>query len=98
LNYLYLHDIIPTLIKSVIFGFSIGIIGCYYGYNTTKGAVGVGAAAHSAVVLSSLSIFLIDFDCSGVITYILYRCREIGTWNKCLPSRTFASHIKEKLF
>jgi phospholipid/cholesterol/gamma-HCH transport system permease protein len=53
-------DIIPALIKSVFFGFVIGMIGCYKGYQATEGTAGVGKAANSAVVAASLTIFVID--------------------------------------
>ena len=56
----HMIDFIPTVIKTVIFGLAIGIIGSYKGYNARRGTEGVGAAANSAVVLSSLSIFIID--------------------------------------
>jgi len=52
--------VIPSLIKTVFFGFAIGAIGCYKGYNSTKGTEGVGQAANSAVVISSLLVFVID--------------------------------------
>jgi len=53
-------DIIPAVIKTVFFGFAVGIIGCYKGFNSTKGTRGVGNSANSAVVLSSVLIFVID--------------------------------------
>lgn len=53
-------DIIPSLIKSYFFGFAIGVVGCYKGYYASKGTEGVGRAANSAVVVSSLLIFVID--------------------------------------
>lgn len=53
-------DIIPAVIKTFFFGFTIGILSCYKGYYTNKGAEGVGSATNSAVVLSSLSIFILD--------------------------------------
>jgi len=53
-------DIIPAVIKTLFFGFAIGIIGCYKGFNSTKGTQGVGNSANSAVVLSSVLIFIID--------------------------------------
>lgn len=59
-DFMYFHDIIPTLIKSFLFGFAIGIVGCYYGHKTQKGAMGVGKSAHTSVVTSSLIIFFID--------------------------------------
>jgi conserved hypothetical integral membrane protein len=53
-------DVFPALIKSVFFGFFIGIIGCYKGYNAKGGTESVGRAANSAVVSASLAVFLID--------------------------------------
>lgn len=53
-------DVIPTLIKTVFFGFFIGLIACYKGYNANKGTVGVGEAANSSVVITSLMVFIID--------------------------------------
>lgn len=53
-------DIIPATIKTFFFGFAIGIIGCYKGYNSSRGTEGVGIAANSAVVTASLAIFIID--------------------------------------
>lgn len=54
-------DIIPATIKSIFFGFAIGLIGCYKGYNCEKGTVGVGDASNAAVVYTSMLIFIIDF-------------------------------------
>lgn len=54
------QDLIPAVIKTFFFGFAIGLIGSYKGYNSNKGTEGVGKAANSAVVLSSLMVFLID--------------------------------------
>ena len=53
-------DIIPATIKTFFFGFFIGMIGCYKGFNAANGTESVGLAANSAVVTASLSIFIID--------------------------------------
>lgn len=53
-------DVVPSLIKTYFFGFAIGIIGCYKGYNSDKGTEGVGLSANSAVVISSLLVFILD--------------------------------------
>lgn len=53
-------DIFPALIKTFFFGFFIGMIGCYKGFNAANGTESVGKAANSAVVTASLSIFIID--------------------------------------
>ncbi len=60
LDQLWYYDVIPATIKTFFFGFAIGIISCYKGYNTTGGTHGVGVAANSAVVASSVVIFIID--------------------------------------
>jgi phospholipid/cholesterol/gamma-HCH transport system permease protein len=53
-------DLMPAFIKTFVFGFAIGIIGCYKGYTSNKGTESVGKAANAAVVLSSLMVFIID--------------------------------------
>jgi phospholipid/cholesterol/gamma-HCH transport system permease protein len=53
-------DVIPAFIKSFFFGFAVAIIGCYKGFHTNKGTEGVGLSANSAVVASSIMIFIID--------------------------------------
>jgi phospholipid/cholesterol/gamma-HCH transport system permease protein len=53
-------DLFPAIIKTFFFGFAIGLIGSYKGYNSNKGTEGVGKAANSAVVFASLMVFLID--------------------------------------
>ena len=51
-------EISSTLIRSLVFGFTIGIVGCYKGFTTTKGTEGVGRAANTSVVLIMLLIFI----------------------------------------
>lgn len=53
-------DIIPATIKTFFFGFFIGMIGCYKGFNASNGTESVGKAANSAVVTASLTIFILD--------------------------------------
>jgi len=53
-------DIIPACVKSVFFGFAIGIIGSYKGFTASHGTASVGSAANTAVISSSLAIFIID--------------------------------------
>ncbi|HEY5687646.1 MAG TPA: ABC transporter permease [Yeosuana sp.] len=54
-------DLIPAIIKTYFFGFAIGLVGCFKGYYCDKGTVGVGLAANSAVVFSSMLLFILDF-------------------------------------
>jgi len=60
LNSIEYADFIPATIKTVFFGLAIGIVGCFNGYNASKGTTGVGEAANKSVVMSSLLIFVID--------------------------------------
>lgn len=54
-------DVFPATVKTFFFGFAIGLVGTYKGYNCGKGTVGVGEASNSAVVYTSLLLFIIDF-------------------------------------
>jgi len=51
-------DIISSVLKALLFGFTIGIVGCYKGYNSSKGTEGVGRAANAAVVMAMFLIFI----------------------------------------
>ena len=53
-------DVLPSVFKTFFFGFAIGLISCFKGYNSDKGTEGVGLSANSSVVISSLLIFIID--------------------------------------
>jgi phospholipid/cholesterol/gamma-HCH transport system permease protein len=59
-NNLAFGDILPAFVKTFFFGFAVGMIGCYKGYNSSKGTEGVGRSANSAVVVSSILVFIID--------------------------------------
>jgi phospholipid/cholesterol/gamma-HCH transport system permease protein len=54
-------DIYSGIIKSIAFGFAIGLIGAYTGYFAKGGAKGVGEATTKAVVLSSVSLFAVNY-------------------------------------
>lgn len=51
-------DFIASLAKAIVFGFTIGIVGCYQGYNASRGTEGVGKAANGAVVTAMFLIFV----------------------------------------
>ena len=57
---LMFSDVIPSFLKTFFFGFAVGLIGCFKGYYSNKGTEGVGRSANSAVVVSSVLIFIID--------------------------------------
>ncbi len=53
-------DLMPATIKTVFFGFFIGLIGSYEGYYCERGTESVGLAANAAVVKASITIFIIN--------------------------------------
>ncbi len=53
-------DYVPPALKTVVFGFLIGTVACYLGYNATQGATGVGRASTRSVVYSLLLVMLSD--------------------------------------
>lgn len=54
------EDIVPATIKTFFFGFAIGVVGCYEGYNANRGTESVGIAANTAVVIASLCVIILD--------------------------------------
>lgn len=65
-------DIGTSVVKAVSFGFTIGIVGCYKGYNATQGTQGVGMAANSAVVTSMFLIFIEEIIIVQISNWIRY--------------------------
>ncbi len=51
-------DIFSSLAKGIVYGFTIGIVGCYKGFNASQGTEGVGRAANASVVVSMFLIFV----------------------------------------
>jgi phospholipid/cholesterol/gamma-HCH transport system permease protein len=54
------EDLFVDTMKTSIFGFIVGIVSCYLGYNVRGGTREVGRAAMQSVVVSSLLILLAD--------------------------------------
>ncbi len=63
--YLDLSDIFTGVIKGFVFGFLVGSIGTYIGYTASGGARGVGEATTNAVVLGSITVFVMDYFLSS---------------------------------
>jgi phospholipid/cholesterol/gamma-HCH transport system permease protein len=53
-------DYIPPIVKTAVFGLTIGIVSCFQGMRSRGGTEGVGRSATSSVVLSSLFVILAD--------------------------------------
>ena len=58
-------DLSSAMIKSVVFGAIVAIIGSSWGLTTSGGAKGVGTSTTAAVVTALLAIFICNFFLSG---------------------------------
>jgi len=65
-------DLFSSIAKSIVFGFTIGVIGCYKGFNATQGTRGVGRAANQTVVLAMFLIFLEEIVIVQIVNWIRY--------------------------
>ena len=65
-------DLFTSVAKAIVFGFTIGIVGSYKGYNATSGTRGVGKAANQAVVLAMFLIFIEEIVIVQVSNWIRY--------------------------
>ena len=65
-------DFFTSVIKSIVFGFTIGIVGTYKGFYATQGTRGVGKAANQAVVVAMFLIFLEEMLIVQVANWIRY--------------------------
>lgn len=63
-------DFISSFIRALMFGFTIGMVGCYQGYHTSQGTQGVGKAANLSVVISMFLIFIEEILIVQVVNYI----------------------------
>lgn len=64
-------DLVPATLKTFFFGFAIGLVGCFRGYYCKHGTAGVGVAANTAVVETSMLLFVLDF-LAVMITEVFY--------------------------
>jgi phospholipid/cholesterol/gamma-HCH transport system permease protein len=55
-QYFFIPDVIVSLVKSLVFGAGISILGCYYGFNAQGGAEVVGQAAIKAFVSAAVKL------------------------------------------
>lgn len=67
LLYLEVWDVTSGLIKSSFFGVIIAITGCWQGLKTEGGAAGVGRATTLTVVISSITILIVNFFLSKIL-------------------------------
>ena len=67
-----LRDLLSGLVKAVFFGNIIGVMGCYYGFQTEGGAEGVGRATTGAVMTSCVLVLILDYVLATVLFRIVF--------------------------
>jgi phospholipid/cholesterol/gamma-HCH transport system permease protein len=67
------RDIGSGLIKATMFGAVIALVSCYKGLNCRQGAEGVGRATTEAVVVSSITILVVNFFLTLLLTQLFKR-------------------------
>lgn len=60
-SYTHSKDMVMALTKGFVFAIIVAIVGCQQGLTTRNGAVGVGRSTTDAVVISSLTILMVNF-------------------------------------
>ncbi len=61
-RYVILNDVLGGLLKTLLFGLTMGSVSSYYGFETGVGAEGVGRSVTYSVVTAAALIMVIDFS------------------------------------
>ena len=67
-DFLEFMDVFSGLVKAAVFGLIVTLMGCYHGYNSGRGAQGVGAATTNSVVSASILILVFNY----VLTQVFF--------------------------
>lgn len=70
-DFMRIGMVVEGLIKATVFGYLIGIIGTYQGFNVTGGAEGVGKGTNMAVVWGMITVLVVDFFLTTFLAQIL---------------------------
>ncbi|MEM7073781.1 MAG: ABC transporter permease [Pseudomonadota bacterium] len=65
-NFLELRDIVSSLVKGAVFGVIAAVMGCYYGMQSGRGAMGVGRATKGSVQAAAALILAANFILTGL--------------------------------
>ncbi len=76
LDYLWLRDIVPSTLKTTIFGLLVGLVGCWTGLTADRSTEAVGHAATRGVVRAMLAVFAANV----VLVPLLQRLVDLWNW------------------
>ncbi|MDB5468267.1 MAG: organic solvent resistance transport system permease, partial [Phenylobacterium sp.] len=68
-DFLQAWDLVSGLVKAIVFGFIVALMGCYHGLHASGGARGVGRATTHAVVSAAILVFAADYLMSALFTH-----------------------------
>jgi phospholipid/cholesterol/gamma-HCH transport system permease protein len=66
--YVDASDLIDGLIKAAVFGYLVTLIACRQGFYAKGGAAGVGVAVTRAVVSGSVTVLVVDYLLTSILT------------------------------
>ena len=66
IDFLETRDITSSLAKGAVFGYIAAVMGCYYGFQSGRGAQGVGAATKGSVEAAAVLILAANFVLTSV--------------------------------
>jgi phospholipid/cholesterol/gamma-HCH transport system permease protein len=70
-DFMNLGMVVEGLIKAAVFGYLIGVIGTYQGFNVVGGAEGVGKGTNMAVVWGMITVLVVDYFLTTFLAQIL---------------------------
>ena len=66
------NNALEGLLKPIVFGFVVGMVGCYCGLRTRGGTQGVGRSTTQSVVTASILVIVADFFLSKLVLELRY--------------------------
>ncbi len=66
------NNALEGLLKPIVFGFLVGMVGCYCGLRTRGGTQGVGRSTTQSVVTASILVIVADFFLSKLVLELRY--------------------------